>query len=291
MLKEIRVNVKPLVKKLDIQSKKNVFGEFTGEYRTHFKGRGLDFDGFRDYLPQDDASMIDWKASLRAQQLLVRVYKEERNLDIYILFDTSTSMCFSSTDKLKCEFAAEVIANLAFGAIQVGDNVSLIAFNEEVKAFLPPKQGKAQFNKIVSVLSDPKNYFGKLHLEKAISALKGAMTKPGVIIIVSDFIGFPDNWNSLLAGFGKYSKIMGIMIRDPRDDEIPKEFGELVLSGPYTTETVKINTWNTYEKFKEEVIKQKEDIIKKLKALGGNLLEIKTTEPFDKKLKLFFARN
>ena len=81
------------------------------------------------------------------------------------------------------------------------------------------------------------------------------------------------------------------MIRDPRDDEIPKEFGELVLSGPYTTETVKINTWNTYEKFKEEVIKQKEDIIKKLKALGGNLLEIKTTEPFDKKLKLFFARN
>lgn len=291
MLKEIDVNLKPLIKKLDIQSEKSVFGEFTGEYRTHFKGRGLDFDGFRDYLPSDDASLIDWKASLRSKQLLVRAYKEERNLDVYILFDTSTSMCFTSTTKLKCEYAAEVVANLAFGAIQVGDNVSLIVFNDEVKAFLPPKQGKAQFSKIVSILSNPKNYFGNLNLEKAISALKSTMLKPGIIIIVSDFIGFPENWNTLVSGFGRFSKILGIMIRDPRDDEIPKDLGELVLSGPYTKEVLKIETEQIYEKFKEEVIKEKEDIIKKIKTLGGNILEIKTNEAFDKKLKLFFARN
>ncbi len=290
MLKEIKANLKPLIKKLEIQSQKSVFGEFTGEYRTHFKGRGLDFDGFRDYLPSDDASMIDWRASLRAQHLLVRVYKEERNLDVYIVFDTSTSMCFSSTDKLKAEFAAEVVANLAFGAIQVGDNVSLIMFNDEVKAFLAPKQGKSQFSKIISLLSDPKNYFGNLNFEAAISSLKSAMRKPGVIIIVSDFIGFPENWDSLIAGFAKYSRILGIMIRDPRDDEIPKELGELVLSGPYSKEVVKFNSWILAERFREEVIKQKEDIFKKIKALEGSILEIKTTEPFDKKIRSFFAR-
>jgi uncharacterized protein (DUF58 family) len=290
MLTELKVNLKPLVKKLEVYSKKNVSGELAGGYRTFFKGRGLDFDGYRKYEVMDDSNQIDWKASLRAQDLLIKVFLEERNLDVFILFDTSASMCFSSTDQLKCEYAAEAIASIAFASIQVGDNVGLVMFNDSVKAMIKPKQGKAQFGKIVHTLSNPKHYDGQFDLKAAISVVNSVMKREGIVIIVSDFIGLPDNWRTLLAGLTSKCDLFAIMIRDPRDEELPDELQEVSVSDPYSNETVLFNTREFKERFNRNAIAIKEDIIHNIKLLRGNFLELKTTEPFEKKIISFFRK-
>ncbi|HDP74033.1 MAG TPA: DUF58 domain-containing protein [Candidatus Woesearchaeota archaeon] len=288
MLTELNVNLRPLVKKLEVLSKKNVGGELAGGYRTFFKGRGLDFDGYRKYESMDDSNQIDWKASLRAQDLLLKVFLEERNLDVFILFDTSASMCFSSTEKLKCEYAAEVVASIAFASIQVGDNVGLIMFNDTVKAMIKPKQGKAQFGKIIHTLSNPKHYDGQFNLEAAITVVNSVMKREGIVMIVSDFIGLPDNWRTLLAGLTSKCDLFAIMIRDPRDDDLPLELQDVSVSDPYSEETLLFNTREFKDRFSNNAREIKEKIIHNVKVLRGNFLELNTTEPFEKKIISFF---
>lgn len=290
MLTSIDINLKPLIKKLEIHSNKNVFGELTGEYSTFFKGRGLDFDGYRQYQTSDDASKIDWKASLRSQDLLVKEYSEERNVDVFIVLDTSASMCFASQKKLKCEYAAEVAASLAFGGIQTGDKIGLIIFNESIKVYLSPQQGTKQFGKITAVLSDPRNYDGKRNYYELVNGLNSFVKKSGVVIFISDFISFPPNWDKKISGILENTEFFAVMIRDPRDDYLPRDIGELVVSDPYSDQIAMINTRKIALKFNEVALQIKAEVISKIKLLGGSFIELKTNEPFDVKLSAFFSR-
>ena len=120
-MKEIKLDLDPLLKRLEAALKRGQTNEFIpSAFKSAYRGRGLEFEGFRTYLPgMDDAKDIDWKSSLRSRDLLVRVLKEERNLSIFILFDVSDSMLYSSNPKLKCEYAAELVATLAYGMVSV----------------------------------------------------------------------------------------------------------------------------------------------------------------------------
>ena len=91
------------MKEFEIAIKKMVFTRIVGRYTSIFRGKGLEFDTYRNYSPGDDASFIDWKASARANELLVKEYVEERDVKIFFLVDVSSSMVFGSTEKLKNE--------------------------------------------------------------------------------------------------------------------------------------------------------------------------------------------
>src|SRR4030042_7182109 len=155
-VKELRLNLKPLIKKLEVGLKRGQTEEtLTSSFKSVFKGRGLEFEGFRVYTADDDAKEIDWKASLRAQELLIRVLTEERNIHVFFLLDVSDSMIFSSTDKLKCEYASEFIATIGYGVIEGGDSVGLCMFNDKVVQLIPGNIGMNQFYKVTKNLSDP----------------------------------------------------------------------------------------------------------------------------------------
>src|SRR6056297_1611562 len=99
-------------------------------YKLIFRGKGLEFDGYRNYSQgDDDASMIDWKASNRGNNLVVRKYIEERDLKIVSVIDVSENMVFGSTNKLKCEYAAEFAAALAHLIITSNDQIGFIFYN------------------------------------------------------------------------------------------------------------------------------------------------------------------
>ena len=131
-MEELKLNLKPLIKKLEVSTKRGFIDILTGSYKSSFKGKGLDFEGYRSYISGDDASLIDWKATLRSQDLLIKVLTEERNVNIIFLVDVSSSMSFASIDKLKNEYAAELVASLSFAAIQAGDSVGLVMFNDKI---------------------------------------------------------------------------------------------------------------------------------------------------------------
>jgi len=122
-------------------------------YKIIFRGKGLEFEAFRDFTPDDDASDIDWKTSSRARKLLVKQYKEERDLKIMFLIDVGNNMVFGSGQKLKCEYITELVAAFSRIILDNNDQVGFFLFSDKVKHFIPPRVGENHFQFFVDLLS------------------------------------------------------------------------------------------------------------------------------------------
>jgi len=110
-----------------------------GQYRSVFRGSGIEFEEVREYSPGDDVKSIDWKVSARMGRPYVKLYREERELVVMLLVDMSGSEGFGTTDALKKETAAEIASILAFNAIRNNDKVGAILFTDRVEKYIPPK--------------------------------------------------------------------------------------------------------------------------------------------------------
>ncbi len=287
-MEELKLNLKPLIKRLEASTKKGMVGLLTGSYKSTFKGKGLDFEGYRTYNVGDDATMIDWKATLRAQDLLIKVLEDERNVNIIFLVDVSSSMSFASVDKLKNEYAAELIASLSFASIQAGDSVGLIMFTDKIIKSLPPAMGNKQYFMIIKSLSDPKLYEGKFDFVKIIKDLMNYAKRRAIVIIVSDFIGLGNDWEKYLRSASEKFEVVGIMVRDPRDYEMPADIGQIVISDPYSDKEVLIDTAAVKEEYESTVKKQVEHIRETFINSKSDFLELRTDKPFLHEIINFF---
>ena len=272
LMKEVDTHVKRLVE---------VFA-FLLKYKILFRGTGLEFAGLREYAPgQDDATRIDWKASLRTQKLYVKQYEEERDLDIFILFDASSSMLFGTQERLKSEYAAIVAGALTFAAIETGDNIGFAMFSDKIRKFLEPSQDPAQYYHILSFLANPDYYGGACNLGNALTFLLNNLRERTVLFIISDFIGIGESWKDPLKMISaKLDRVIGIMVRDLRDTYLPKGVGYVRLADPFSGKMITVNLDSVREKF-EFLAKQQERIVEEefLKSKAG-FVKVYTHEPF-----------
>ena len=130
------------IKQIEIRSHKAVNQLFAGEYRSVFKGQGLEFYEVREYVPGDDIRLIDWNVSARLGFPYVKKFIEERQQSIILCVDVSASQDFGSQKLNKNEAAAEIAAVLAFSAIKNNDLVGLLMFSDRIEKYIPPKRGR-----------------------------------------------------------------------------------------------------------------------------------------------------
>jgi uncharacterized protein (DUF58 family) len=291
-VKRLRVDVVSLLKQLEIIIKMLVNTQITSRYRSVYKGKGLEFEDYRVYTPEDDASRIDWKASIRANELLIKLFKEERNLNVYILLDTSSYMIFGSTEKLKLEYAAEFVASLAYFILEANDKVGLVMFNDKIVKMIPPASGKKQFYVILKSLTNPQFYGGDRNLENAIDFVLKISKERGLMIIVSDFIGFKKEWERMLRLASIKFDVIGVMIRDPRDEIMPEEdVGQVVLQHPVLNETLLIDPKKIKDGYKNYVQKDEENLMKLFLQSKIDFVKLSTDKSFMKPLiELFIKR-
>ncbi|MFP4401563.1 MAG: DUF58 domain-containing protein, partial [Candidatus Woesearchaeota archaeon] len=137
--------------------------------RSIVQQRGLEFDHFRPYQISDDASMIDWKASARSTETLVRVYSEDVSMNILLMLDVSETMIYGTGNKAKVEFALELVLNLAYGILNFGDRVGLIVHNDEVINTAPFASELEQYYIIKQLLTDYSKFGGNAKISKPLS--------------------------------------------------------------------------------------------------------------------------
>ena len=251
-------------------------------YRALFRGKGIEFDSYRKFdSNNEDYSMIDWKASLRANDLLARQYIEERDLDIYFVIDASSSMLFGSSTKLKAEYAGEMIAAMSYMIAQSGDNVGLIFFTDKIMNVLHPSRGRNQFGLVTKFLSDITLYGGNFDMRKAIEhILKTITASYSVFVLVSDFIRTHKDCDRHLRLLGARFETMAIMIRDPLDESLPDTPHQIVIQDPYTGEQMLIDSTLAAKRYKAQVLKQKAVMRKLFKDTNIDLLELNTSIQF-----------
>lgn len=291
-MKELKLNLKPMIKKLEVFARKKTTSELSGSYISFFKGKGLDFEGYRKYSLEDDSRNIDWKASLRSQDLLIKIMEEERNVRVFFLFDVSDSMLFASVDKLKCEYGAEMIASLCFAILRVGDSVGLAMFSDRIVKVLPPESGLKHYYEIIQSLSNPQFYGGKLDFSRALKFINSYLARNSIVIVVSDFIGVGKNWMPhFKIATKKFDFVLNIMIRDPLDNKFPLDTGQAVLQDPYSSSRMLVDPDLVRKEYDESARRIKERIKSEFSRLRCDVLELVTDKPFEKLIVGFFVRS
>lgn len=250
-------------------------------YKNIFRGKGLEFDSYRVFQPDDDASLIDWKASLRSNTILAKKYIEERELNIYFLVDVSNSMLFGSGDKLKAEYAAEFVASMAHLVLGSGDRIGLVMFSNEVVKFLPPARTKNQFALFTKFLSDSSLYGGGFDINKAVNHVLHTIKSPyTVFILVSDFIRTKKESIDSLKLMGMRFESVAVMIRDKLDEDLPDSNCQFAVQDPYSGRQMILDPGIARDRYRKNVLRQKTMVRDMMRKARIDLLELITDKNF-----------
>jgi len=210
---------------LNIISKRLFAGQLRAERRTRRRGTGLEFADYRAYVAGDDFRHLDWKAYLRLNRLILKLFEEEEDLPIYFFVDSSQSMNYGQPTKL--DYARRVAAALCYIGLANLDRVNVISFAEGVKAELPPQRGKGRIFKIFRFLTDM-NPGGETDARASFKTYCTETRRRGLAVVISDFFdghGF-ENALDILRHFRHDIFVIHIASHEEID---PRLRGELLL--------------------------------------------------------------
>ncbi len=290
-MKEFKVNVNPMIKKLELVSKKGISGFLSGEFRSVLKGRGLEFHGYRNYNPaEDDAKHIDWKASLRTRYLVVKELVEERNNNVIFMMDVSSTMSFGSIDKLKNEYAIEMFASMAHSLLSGGDSVGLVLFSDHIIKSISPNIGNKQYYMMLDTLTNPALYEGKYDLSSSLHEFNAIVTRPSILILISDFIGLSGDWYDKLKITSVKHEVIAFVVKDIRDLILPEEVGQVFVEDPNTGQDLLIDTKEIKVEYEKLAHDKNKTLERQFKDLNIDHMFLTTNQPFSKVLFSFFKK-
>lgn len=277
------------VKLLEIQTRKLVNSLFAGEYHSAFKGQGMTFSDFREYVPGDDVRNISWTLTARAGKPFIKKYDEERELTLMIVVDISGSGIFGSQDHLKIEVIAYLSALLSFSAIKNNDRVGLLLFSNQVEKFVPPKKGRAHVHRILRdiLFYEPQNM--QTNITAAMEHLQHVLKKKTHIFIFSDFMD--SGYETALRFLARKHNVVACVVEDPLEIELPK-LGLVELGDPETGEHIIADTSSPlFQKwFKEESRKRRDGRNNELRRAAIDRVDVRTDKNFADPLIGYFKR-
>ena len=176
------------VRRVEVRTNRLVNDTMVGAYLSHFKGRGMDFEELREYIPGDDVRDIDWNVTHRLGRPFVKRFREERELTAVLAVDVSASSSFGSANRTKREFAAEIAATLAMSAAKNGDKVALLLFTDEVELFVPPRKGRRHILRLVREMLMFKPRKRGTDISGALGFLNHVLHRRAIVFLLTDFL-------------------------------------------------------------------------------------------------------
>src|SRR5947208_10217721 len=176
------------VKLLELRTRGLVNSLFTGEYRSVFKGQGMEFSEVREYQPGDEVRSIDWNVTARMQRPYVKRYIEERELTVMLAVDVSGSERFGTHRRFKSEVASELAAVLAMSAIRNNDRVGALMFTDAIEHVVPPRKGRRQALRLIRDLLAFEPRGRGTDIAATIDYLIKMLPHKAIIFLVSDFL-------------------------------------------------------------------------------------------------------
>jgi len=207
------------VRAIEIRARRLVNDLFLGEYQAVFRGRGLEFDELRPYVPGDDVRSIDWKAYARSGEPMIRRYREDRDLTVMFVVDVSASQRAGALPRTKEDLAAELCAVLALAAIRNKDRVGLMLFASKPERYVRPQGGSTHVLRVVREILWAQPESRGTDLGAALEYLTGVQRRRATVFLVSDFLS--RGYASQLRAAALHHDIIAIRVREPIDGELP----------------------------------------------------------------------
>lgn len=289
MAKQLSIQIAKKIKEIEIHTQRLLRGTLVGDSRSATKGTGLEFDQIREYQLGDDVRFIDWKASARMNDLLVKQYIEERSRTVMLAVDVSGSEFFGSEHSLKHDTLAQIASVLALVATAGKDRVGLLLFTDSIELFIPPARGKGHVHKIMQELFSFKPQSKKTDITIAIKKLAQLKQSDMIAFIISDFIDASLN-SKYLATLCMKKELVGIRCLDQHEQRLPS-VGFLPVIDQETGEQLIVDLRSKKSGMLSKYLAQRiatQD--KLLKRSGMTVLDVKNNDTFIGDLIKFFRR-
>lgn len=217
---------------------------FNGRHASRLRGRGLNFEELRDYLPGDDPRTIDWKVTARTGKPHVRVYSEERDRPVLILVDQRMSMFFGTKYAMKSVTAAEMAALAAFRILDQGDRVGGIIFGDELTAEIKPKASRAARDRFLAAIArsnqmlraDAPAMETPMSMNVPLRTAARIARRNHLVIVISDFDSVDDETASLVGRIASTNDLILCPVTDPMSKDIPTDMKLIVSDGELQVE-------------------------------------------------------
>ncbi len=289
------------VKRIQFVTGRQVADVMAGAYLSVFKGRGMEFDEVRPYVPGDDIRAIDWNVTARTGEPHIKRFVEERELTVMLLVDVSASQEFGSGRRSKLEAAVELSALLALSAVENGDKVGLLAFHRGADLYIPPRKGGKHALRIVrevlargtGSLDGPAPRMGLIprvlrrvwkkfqdarqserrgtSIAAALEMCRQVLPRRAVIFLISDFLD--EGYLDVLRHANRKHDVVAALITDPREAEMPPA-GLVTLEDAETGSTRLVDTRS--QAFRTDLAKRANDrreaLKQQLRATGMDLV-------------------
>lgn len=269
----------------------------TGRHGSRMRGRGLNFEEIRGYLPGDDIRTIDWKVTARTREPHVRVFTEERDRPAYLVVDQRLSMFFGSRRSMKSVAAAEAAALGAWRVFSVGDRIGALVFNDTDVVEIRPHRSRRQVLRILHAI---------LEQNRALSVSAGIRANPWqlnvalesaarlsrhgcLVTVISDFDGADDRTRLLMSRLAQHNDVIAVLIYDPMAKELPAR-GRLVA----TDGELQIDIDTTDGHVRERVIEMSrgrlQQILNWQREVGVPVMPVSTAEDVPDQVRSLLGR-
>ncbi len=277
------------VKAIELRSRGLVSSLFVGEYRSVFRGQGMEFAEVRAYELGDDYRAIDWNVSARLGHPYVKTFTEERELTLLLVVDQSGSTRFGSP-RTKAGLAVEVAAVLALAAANHNDRVGALLFADQVERVVPPKKGRKHALRVIRDLVAFAPAGRRTNLAGALRYGSDLLRHRSIVVVLSDFLA--QGWEQPLRRLAVHNDVVAIVIEDPREVEVP-DAGWIELEDAETGQRLLVIDSGdrlTRGRLRALAERRREERARMLSAAGVDQVLLSTRGDYASPLRQAFAR-
>jgi len=296
MEEQITREILKKVRQVEVRTSRLVNDTLAGSYHSVFKGRGMNFDEVREYVPGDEIRTIDWNVTARTGVPHIKKFTEERELTIMLMIDISGSGDFGSAQSSKREIMAEIGSVLAFSAVRNNDKVGLVLFSDFVELYIPPKKGRSHILRLIREILFFQPQGRKTDLIVPLDFVNRVAKRKCVTFLISDFC-FPGDFEEGLARLqpklqvtNRRHDLISMIISDPREHELP-DVGWLTIEDAESGAQVELDTSDPAVRrgYAELAADRTKSLHKSIRTAGVDLLDLSTGESYIPPLLNFFG--
>lgn len=267
-----------------------------GRHASRLRGRGLNFEELRGYLPGDDIRNIDWKVTARTQKPYVRVYTEEKERPALIICDQRMPMFFGTKKEMKSVTAAKLAALASWRILKSDDRVGGIIFNDSEITEHKPQRSRSHTQQLLQSVSEYNNKLKASNkiisnpdkLNEVLDNVVRIAKHDYLIIIISDFYGLNDKSNKHLLSLAEHNDVLAFLVYDPIAVEMPTD-GKYVLSENELQVELNMNNKKVHSPISDFTTKRLSDVDTRLKEIGIPIFRINNSDDIGKQLRTHFG--
>ena len=273
-----------VLRRLEWRVLRRLDGRLQGDFRTVFRGNGVDVADLREYQFGDDLRHIDWNVTARTDITHVREYLEDREVTAWLLLDSSASMQFGPVQRRKHIVLAEVAASVAQLLSRGGNRVGALFFDVGLRETIPPGHGRNQVLRILARLlaapgaDAPAARGGTTDLAVALRAALGILRRRSLVVIVSDFLSEP-GWQGLLGQLARRHDVVAVQVVDRREFDLPAA-GMIYVEDAETGEVIFVDTDDAgfQRRLRAAADERQATLVADLRSAGLELFTVSTDE-------------